>query len=51
MIHVTAFVIDVDASIRRSRKRSLRSSGLAVADFASASEFFHRPRHRARAAR
>ncbi len=38
----TIFVIDDDASVRRSLRRLLRLSGYAVEDFASASDFLRR---------
>jgi FixJ family two-component response regulator len=38
----TVYVVDDDASVRRSLRRLLRSSGYLVEDFASAEEFLNR---------
>ena len=41
-LHATVFVIDDDASIRRSLSRLLRSAGYASEAFSSAEEFLRR---------
>jgi len=42
--NATVFVVDDDASVRRSLKRLLRASGFVVEEFASASDFLNTAR-------